>query len=93
MDTRLVVVFRAEAGAESPFWTFAREGLDYGFFALSPDLVARMRDWCERVWHVSDESERGDAWLSDGRTLYDEAARAMAARYELAWDPDNDDLS
>lgn len=65
VNERPLVVFRAEAGAESPFWSFAGVGLDYGFFALSADLVARLREWCERIWSVWDGSAPGGPWLTE----------------------------
>ena len=89
--TKRVVVFRGETGPDSPFWTVDGVGLDNRIFPLPADLVARLRNWCQTVWEVADETKPWEPWNAEGRMLFEETAVLLSPEgFDLRWDPDND---
>jgi hypothetical protein len=86
-----IVVFRAETGPDSPFWTVGGVGLDYGFFPSPVELVTRLRGWCQATWDVAEETEPWEPWNAEGHLPFEETAAILSADVDLRWDPGNDE--
>ena len=84
-----VVVFRAECGPDSPFWTEDGVGLDYSTFrALPAGLVQELTLWCEAAWDLEDDSPEAQTWDAEGKRLFGKVERYLPPGVELRWDSD-----
>ena len=61
-----MVVFRAEAGPDCPFWTVDGVGLDYTCFpSLAPELVRALVSWCKQSWEIEDGTDGQARWADE----------------------------
>jgi len=84
--SRTRLLFRAEAGADSPLWTDRGHLLDPASLGLPADLTEQLQAWVA-VAEYSDDHEV----VARGRQLCRVCAEALQDRYEVLWDPDNDE--
>lgn len=83
-----VVFFRAELGAEDPFWTEGGELLRCEELGVPVELCRELRIWVDGHWGLDDDTPEATAWDEQGRRFFDLLRTQLSPGCELVWDND-----